>query len=804
MPLPGVPFTDLGLFLFLPLWALTFFVLPHRRSDTHRGGTDLPVCPGRRWTAWAIALFAVAAGLKFAAGRMEPPVGLTGVYESLAGRAAGDARIADHTRPWRRIDERLDFSNNGFSLFGDSFHLQFFNYLPWGGRTKPPPGDKVGEPAREVLDFAAFRVEWTGSIDVPEDVVALSAISDGAWSIEHYAFAHVGGPTPIRIRYLRPEYPVETPRSQVGCEFQLLGVRADGSQFVIPSAWLHPVIAGDKRAVRRSQVRACAGVSLALAAAAVMCVLWGSVDWRGCRRRRTMIRGMVFVCAVVTFAHGAVEVVRRSARDAQWCTLEPDDPKVYLNRALVLRHAGEPLPGTARVPRASLGAWEILGIPGARPAPTLAAPTTPSIDDAIFSDNAALDRWLRIWARALDGRLGPTRFYDDEPASRENSLEQFHRNPLMDYWLAGLLGLFDERPGLMALFQALLTAAMIPLVFGVARRLFGVRAALLACVACAIDHNLAKFTPRFFAEQPAALLVIASLAATLACRRSANPLRFALAGLLLGLSFLMRPNLALLVPASAAWLVFSVRSDGAKAIAMRCGNLAVLGLVFALLWTAMAVRNFQLVGRALWMPTSGPTVLLVGLDIPPDWPLEPYYEGVEDLSPAQVKRHLRQLRTVVFDYTNNPLRRGDPWPYDAYPKLNPTLQRIHSDFVRENPGHVVRLWFVKLWGLWGAGRRPEPLIYAAIVVAAVLVCRRRAGLVWMFLAAVNIPLILFYFEDRHRVPYVPVVHLLTGAVLARLWTMSARKTRDERIADVDYGGTGHEGNPLTPREPAGS
>jgi hypothetical protein len=807
----GAPFTRPGVFVFLLLGHLLFLVLPLRAT----------AWPG--WAAFAGAA-AVLVGAKAAAGLLSAPHGLVGTYECLAGRdLAGavrsgppaDARAVPgfldaafdparlpaagfRARPWRRVDPHLQLVDNGFSLGHDNFHLSFYNLVPWGVFGKPKLGDEdaiAPGSSHFYLDYCPLRVQWRGLVDLPAaGRYRFEPRSDGWWTVARAdtgALLAAGGPglpamasdedlpagpLPVVIRYLRPPYPADTPRHRLHTRFELAWTTPDGRTGEVPASRLFPLddpAEPDRTADAAARWLAWGGFAGMLAFLAAWAA-W-AVDWPAVRRRFFTDRMIVFLIAVGLFGYGVVEVVRHAARDSNWNTLDQHDYKTYLARGLHLYHIGGGTPESVRDVATGVGNWNLLGIGGAPPPVSVPVRTPVPPAQATFSPVGPVDAWLRFLATALDGRLGPDRLHPDEPLTADNALDGFYRNPAMDHYVAAMTWLTGERLGMIYLFQVFGACWGLWLTFLIARSAFGRPAALLAVAALAVDLHYIRFARFLFAEQLAGLVTPAAILMVVWCRSGRWPLRFVLTGAMLAVCVLVRPNLAFLAPVAGIWLLWA-RPAGVGLV-RRFADCTAMGLAFLMVWSLQPVRNFQLSGRAEWSVGCGPVLLIIGSDLPADRDLTPYHDKVPGMPPELTAVLLERVRAGCFDYTDNPRANGDPLPYDAVVHVNPVLLQIYRDFALENPGHVVRMWFVKLWGLWGAGRgKPWPLMYAAIAIAALalLPWRRRGPVPWLLwgsILVINLPLILFYFEDRHRVPFLPLLHVFTGALLWRAWRL---------------------------------
>lgn len=128
----------------------------------------------------------------------------------------------------------------------------------------------------------------------------------------------------------------------------------------------------------------------------------------------------------------------------------------------------------------------------------------------------------------------------------------YFKPPLYPHVLAFLYSLFGARPEPVYVVQALMGAGTCVLVLGLGRRLFQPRTALWGALICAVLPILPFLEFQLVAEPLTTLLGLAALLLVVSGSHSRG--RLALAGLLLGVAALGRPNLLILVPVLAVWL----------------------------------------------------------------------------------------------------------------------------------------------------------------------------------------------------------------------------------------------------------
>jgi hypothetical protein len=224
---------------------------------------------------------------------------------------------------------------------------------------------------------------------------------------------------------------------------------------------------------------------------------------------------------------------------------------------------------------------------------------------------ALLLRFHAVYRRQLTAPNSPARLRGDERGydalAREllagEPLSWPGRTPGYPAWLAALHRLGGHSYDFIAYAQTLAGAAVVPLTYVLARRLFGVPAALGAAALAAVSHPLVYQATLLQSEvlfTPLVLLVVFALDSALAAADAGRPAtgRVAWAGALVGLADMVRPTL-ILFPAFAA-LVLVARLGVRRGARYAAVYAAAVALVVAP-WTA---RNWQRYHVLLPLATS--------------------------------------------------------------------------------------------------------------------------------------------------------------------------------------------------------
>jgi len=765
VPFSGMPLTRMSLFAFAGVWLLLFVVLPWRADAS------------RLWFRAGAVGWVFLIGLKLFAASVSVPQGIEGTYECLVGVRDLSPHIKSVRDPlapkpppppvgrvWRRVDRTLQFADNAFSPFQDSFHLLHLNYPPWSNHPKQAGPGTPARRAADFLDNAALMVTWRGIVDLPRPgIYTFRADSDGWWSVAveldekviasgdpdgnvvevKHSFEAV--PTPIVIRYLRPIQPVDTPRDRRSIRFELSWDPPRSSATDLSWRRLYPVEETNKREIVWNRVAE--GLCWGSFGGACLVFLIGFVflvDWSPSALHGRGDRLALFSLALLMFTFGLLRVSARASTDSNWCTTDDAEQRRHLARSLSLYNHG-----TASTPAVA-------------PAPLTKVPEELT---------CAVDRVMAEWAARSHGWLGRAIWHTDDPTRRPDVI---HDGVLMDHTGAAALWAFEERLGIIALAQVLAGIGIMVCVYVATRAAFGVGPAILAAAAAASDVPLLDSTTRLLPDLPAAAAVALALVGLSLTRRNGSLTAALLTAVAVAAAVLYRVELVGF--ALGVLAVTSLRSTGRK----RRRRIVLLLFVFCVAWLAVPIRNLQLQDRPRWVPTALAWRLFRG-NTPDGSP-----PRVEGLTPDADPRLAAALANLPAD------ARPAELPEDLYDPLHSALLSEFAAGVRDRPvdflvglgRKTLRLCGLQGWkAAWdefadGDSLAPVrdllfPLLGALAVVGAVVMRRRlpgSAGPILILLLLGVLPLIATDGELRRRVALTPLFNVLTGAVL---WTLLA-------------------------------
>jgi 4-amino-4-deoxy-L-arabinose transferase-like glycosyltransferase len=350
-------------------------------------------------------------------------------------------------------------------------------------------------------------------------------------------------------------------------------------------------------------------------------------------------------------------------------------------------------------------------------------------------------------------------------------------SPLYAFVLAPLVALPPATAhALVAALQVALDTGTIALVAYVARELFGTRAGLAAAALYAA-YGLAIYYAAVVLPVTLMIALTAVFVAALVRGREGTPLQALASGGTLGLLALVRPNAVVLLPIAAAWVLQRNRADSSarrRAAALAAGSLLVLlpwsvrAHAVGLGWSPFPVNggiNFYIGNHA---DANGMYVSVPNVS---DLPLQQVTTSVEEAErrsghsmdvraasrfwwragldflqgqPAAAARLTAHKAALFLRAEEIPLNINYAFARSRLAVLRPTLG--FGVLLPLAAAGLVALWLPPL-----AGSRADPLLLAASAT--------------VYAASV----VAFFVSDRYRAPVVPLLAVLAGHGLLRLW-----------------------------------
>jgi 4-amino-4-deoxy-L-arabinose transferase-like glycosyltransferase len=334
-----------------------------------------------------------------------------------------------------------------------------------------------------------------------------------------------------------------------------------------------------------------------------------------------------------------------------------------------------------------------------------------------------------------------------------------YRPPGTSLVWAGLYRVFGHRYDVVRIANCLAGAAAVWLTYAIGRRCFGEAVGLAAAAAYAFYPIALFFATMLLSE---ALGTFWFLAFLLACLRFADRPSWggaAVAGVLLGVAILTRPNPAFMVPLSGLWALWQFRR--APAALVRALSIPVVAVATMTPWI---VRNFLVFSAFIPISNVGGSGLLQGnnrivLTDPTRlgyliWDTRiPEYRDALVSANDEVERDRRARNFAIQWLKDNP----DKWLTLAYYK---TI-RAWTPFLQPHTARLYRLVTLVSWG-------PVLLLFLPAVIPTLVSFLRRGHPGWIIhLSFVNgtIITLMFWGELRYRYSMEPLCLILAAATL---------------------------------------
>ncbi|MCO6437818.1 MAG: glycosyltransferase family 39 protein [Phycisphaerae bacterium] len=344
----------------------------------------------------------------------------------------------------------------------------------------------------------------------------------------------------------------------------------------------------------------------------------------------------------------------------------------------------------------------------------------------------------------------------------------YFRAPLYPWFLGTIYWLFGHDLFAARVVQALLGSLSCGLLFLIGRRIFGRTVGAIAGFTAASYWILIYFDGELLIPLLIVFLDLLLMWMLLEAGEKPRWWRFALAGAVVGLSALARPNILLFVPAIVTWLIWQHRSDWRSAIVRSLCLVAGCLLPIA----PVTVRNYAVGGDLVLISSQGGVNFYIGNNprsdgrtaivpgTPGGW-WEGYRASIalaeeaagKSVRPSDVSRYyFREALSWIF---------SNPGDFVAHTWLKTRLF-FSSWEISNNKGiyfWTERFGRVLLWLPLGF-----PVV-APLGLAGLVLCLRRGSSafpLWGFVIVYSISVILFFCTARYRVPVLPPLILLAS------------------------------------------
>jgi 4-amino-4-deoxy-L-arabinose transferase-like glycosyltransferase len=261
---------------------------------------------------------------------------------------------------------------------------------------------------------------------------------------------------------------------------------------------------------------------------------------------------------------------------------------------------------------------------------------------------------------------------------------------------AGIYKVVGRRYDVIRLFQCLVGALTVLIIYDIGRRAFSERIGLFASAIYSLWPTAIFYSAQLLSETLATFWFLAYVAASLGFAEKPAPHRAGLAGLLLGLAMLTKGGFAIMIPFTVAWAIWQFwgkRQSLLLALA--------IPLISLLTLTPWIVRNYQVFSHFIPLATEGGDTLLGGnnslVAYDPEYyghqifpTMMPEYRNAFDSCSSEVERDQLAVQLAIRWLKEHP----DRWCYLVQAKL----RRSMTPFLRGTNSTAARVGLLATWG----------------------------------------------------------------------------------------------------------
>lgn len=392
------------------------------------------------------------------------------------------------------------------------------------------------------------------------------------------------------------------------------------------------------------------------------------------------------------------------------------------------------------------------------------------------------------------------KYYDDEALrilAGTLPREPYFMGPLYSYFLAGVYAVAGHSYDAVRVLQCVMGAATAVAAWGIARRLAGAAAAVVAGVLVAIYPEFIFYSGSILYPTLAALLDTAAIYFFVEHARSARARDLALGGFLLGLSAVGQATVLAVAPGILVWIWLLERRDARRTIRRAAPLLAALAVAIL----PVTARNIVVGGEPVLLTSNG------GLNF--------YIGNGPEANGGYVKP---KGLDVYEDPSGRRLLERQEGRALTSRDVDAIWMKAGRDAVADDPARFASLLLRKTMLYWGAIELPQiesfefqkgasslvtaldalpisfgvlgPLSALGVVfLAAAARTRRQARAVLappvIFIGLYSATIVIFFVISRYRLPILPALFVFAAAALvvcARAARAFASGTRDTAAA----------------------
>lgn len=354
--------------------------------------------------------------------------------------------------------------------------------------------------------------------------------------------------------------------------------------------------------------------------------------------------------------------------------------------------------------------------------------------------------------------------------------EVFYQAPFYAYFLGLIYWIFGHDYFLARLFQITVGAFNCVLIYAIGRKVFRASVGFIAGLIAALYSTFIFFDAELLRTF---LIIFLSLAALLVLLRAGDrpsTLRWAGAGLLLGLAAITWEAILLFVPCALFWMYLTLRDRKRLPEIVWC--CALLCLAIGVVIFPVSLRNYRVTGDVVLISSQGGLNFYIGNN--------PEADRTTTIQPGEEWDDLVNLPASAAGITRPALR--SRWFYTQALK-----------YIRESPLGWLRLLGKKLLLFWQAAELdpnndilfyrtcsrlfgvlyqpswwiiiPFGVVGPLALVGMLLLPTKEANvrLLLLFMLSSMFALVLYHVRARYRLPVVPVLIIFAAWAVQRFW-----------------------------------
>jgi tetratricopeptide (TPR) repeat protein len=361
----------------------------------------------------------------------------------------------------------------------------------------------------------------------------------------------------------------------------------------------------------------------------------------------------------------------------------------------------------------------------------------------------------------------------------------YFRAPLYAYLLAFLRLITDSSFFWVRLLQVLLSACTAFILVKLAEKLFSRTTAVVAGMIYALYGTLVYFDTTLLIPVLFIFLSVLGIYLLIACRKSSSWITWLMAGLVLGLAAITRPNILAVIPFLILWAVLRDRAVLSKSVRLKTVAIMVLGIILPII--PVTVKNIAKSGDFILISSQGGINFYLGNN--------PDADGLTVVMPELDRAQLPNWQQFIP--TTNAIAERESRRGLSEGEISSFWTHKALDFISDHPGDFLVLTFKKFVYLVSGfehanntdiyfDRSQSSLLSILIwrgpvyfpfglllpfALAGIWLYRKESYTLWpvyIFLVVYALTVLAFFITARYRLPLVPFLILFASAGIVRL------------------------------------